>query len=219
MTAARGDIADGFQPGTAQAFGDGVIGAEGCHRQRGDGVGLSAIGDDATGRSVRQRARADRGGGNGRADGKALPRQCPRELPQQRRLAAEQMGAAGDVEKQPMRRIERDQRRETVAPVGDVFQRLAVGRLVGIINRELRTDGAGIGKRQADGKTGADGRLVDGIEQQRVVLFRNDDAREVMLCVAIRQLPPNAVDGQARQPQAEDTSPVLGIGAHHISIP
>ena len=39
------------------------------------------------------------------------------------------MGAAGDVEKQPMRRIERHQRREAVAPVGDVVERLAVGDL------------------------------------------------------------------------------------------
>ena len=40
----------------------------------------------------------------------------------QRGLAAEQMGAAGDIQEQTMRRIERHQRREAVAPVGDVAQ-------------------------------------------------------------------------------------------------
>ena len=45
----------------------------------------------------------------------------------QRRLAAEQMRAAGDVEHQPVRRIEPDQRRVAVAPVGDRFEQRAVG--------------------------------------------------------------------------------------------
>ena len=57
---------------------------------------------------------------------------APHSSLQQRGLAAEQMGAAGDVEKQAMRRIERHQRREAVAPVGDVVERLGVGRLVGV---------------------------------------------------------------------------------------
>ena len=73
---------------------------------------------------ARQGARADRGAGDRGADGKAPPRQRAAYDPQQRGLAAEQMGAAGDVEEQPMRRIERHQRREAVAPVGDVVQRL-----------------------------------------------------------------------------------------------
>ena len=41
------------------------------------------------------------------------------EVAAQRLLAAEQMRAAGDVEQQPVRRIEADQRRVAVAPVGD----------------------------------------------------------------------------------------------------
>ena len=99
---------------------------------------------------ARQGAGADRGGGDRGADGKTLPRQRAAHDLQQRGLAAEQMGAAGDVEKQPMRRIERHQRREAVAPVGDVVQRLAVGGLVGVEHRQFGTDRAGIGERQAD---------------------------------------------------------------------
>ena len=49
-----------------------------------------------------------------------------------RGLAAEQMGAAGDVEKQAMRGIQRHQRREAVAPVGDGIQRPGIGGFIGI---------------------------------------------------------------------------------------
>ena len=89
---------------------------------------------------------------------------APHERAQQGRLAAEQMGAAGDVEKQPMRRIERHQRREAVAPVGDVVQRLAVGGLVGVVHRQFRTHRPRIGERQADDEPGARGDIVDGVE-------------------------------------------------------
>ena len=105
-----------------------------------------------------------------------MSRQCAGERAQQRGLAAEQMGAAGDVEKESMRRIECDQRRKTVAPVGDVFQRLAVGGFVGVIHREFGTDGAGIGKRQADVQPEARGRIVQRIDLQRIVLFGDNDA-------------------------------------------
>ena len=68
----------------------------------------------------------------------------------QRCFAAEQMGAAGDVEKQTMRRIERDQRREAVAPVGDVVQCLEIGGRIGVEHLHMRADRARIGQRQAD---------------------------------------------------------------------
>jgi len=60
-----------------------------------------------------------------------------------------------------VRRIERHQRREAVAPVGDVIQRVGVGSLVGIEHPQLRTDGAGIGERQADIETEPGGRIVE----------------------------------------------------------
>ncbi len=96
---------------------------------------------------------------------------------QHRGLAAKQMGAAGDIQKQAMRRIERDQRRETVAPVGDVAERPGVGRLIGVEHCQMRTDGAGIGERQADGKAVMRGSIVERIDLKRVVLPGNDDAR------------------------------------------
>ncbi len=53
----------------------------------------------------------------------------------QRGFAAEQMGATGDVEEQAMRGIECHQRREAVAPTGDIIQRLGVSHFVGIEHR------------------------------------------------------------------------------------
>ena len=129
---ARGHIADGFQPGAAQAAGDGLIGAEREHRQRFDRLGLAAIRHDAAGDMTRHGARADRCARNRGTDGKTLPRQRAAHHLHQRGLAAEQMGAAGNVEKQAMRGIQRHQRREAVAPGGDVAQRLGVGRRIGI---------------------------------------------------------------------------------------
>ena len=109
-----------------------------------------------------------------------------------------------------MRRIERHQRREAVAPVGDVVERLAIGGLVGVEHRQFRTDRAGIGERQTDRKAGTRGHLVERVDHQRVVLLGDDDVgRFIQLFVAIPDLPLDAIDGQARQPQAEDTSTVL----------
>ena len=109
-----------------------------------------------------------------------MSRQCAGERAQQRRLAAEQMGTAGDVEEQPVGRIERHQRREPVAPVGDIFQRLAIGGLVGIEHRQFRTHRAGIGQRQADVEVEPRRRIVDGINHERIVLLGDNDAWRIV---------------------------------------
>jgi len=119
------------------------------------------------------------------------------------------VGAAGDVEIEPMRRIERHQRREAVAPVGDVVERLAVGDFIGVEHRQFRADRAGIGERQADREAGAHRQIVERVNQQRVVLLDDNDAWSIIQRVAAaRKLALDAVDGQAWQPQAEDTPPV-----------
>ena len=107
-----------------------------------------------------QRTGADRGRGNRGADGKAAAAQRTDHDLQQHALAAEQMGAAGDVEEQTVGRIERYQWREAVAPVGDVIERLAVGDFIGVEHRQFGADRAGIGERQADREAGADGKIV-----------------------------------------------------------
>ena len=59
------------------------------------------------------------------------------------------MRAAGDVEQQPVRRIEADQRRVAVAPVGDRFEQAPVGLRIGIRDGELRIHRARVGERHA----------------------------------------------------------------------
>ncbi|GCC48831.1 hypothetical protein chiPu_0033187 [Chiloscyllium punctatum] len=99
---------------------------------------------------------------------------------QQRALAAEQVRAAGDVEEQAIGRIERDQRREAVAPVGDVVQHLQIGCGIGVVDRELRADRARIGQRQSDRQPGPHCGLVDGMQQDRVVIFCDHNAGEIV---------------------------------------
>ena len=65
------------------------------------------------------------------AHGKALVGDLLRTMRQHRRFAAEQMRRAGDVQQQAVRRIQRHQRREAVAPVGDVFQQRGIGFFIG----------------------------------------------------------------------------------------
>ena len=110
-----------------------------------------------------------------------------------------------------MRRIERHQRREAVAPVGDVFERLAVGDFIGVEHRQFGADRAGIGERQADREAGVYGQLIKRINQNGVVLLGDDDAGGfiIQLFVVVPHLALDAVDGQAWQPQAEDTPTVL----------
>jgi hypothetical protein len=107
-----------------------------------------------------------------------------------------------------MRGIERHQRREAIAPFGNGIQRVGVGGLIGIEDLQLRTDGAGIGERQADIKAETRCRIVEGKNLQRVVLLGNDDAWISQRGVVPTKLALDTVDGQARQPQAEDTPPV-----------
>ena len=134
MPRAGSHIADGFQTGTAQARDHGGIGAERGYRQRPDRIGLLAFANDAAMDMTGQRPRAHGGAGDGGTDRKTLRGQHVAHQPHHRGLAAEQMHAAGDVEKQAVRRIERHQRGKAVAPFGDGIQRVSVGGFVGIVH-------------------------------------------------------------------------------------
>jgi hypothetical protein len=83
----------------------------------------------------------------------------------------------------------------------------------------MRTDGAGIGQGQADLKAEFGGGIIQRKNLQRVVLPGDDDAGFIVNWRAARELAFDTVDGQARQPQAEEPPPVLRTGTHHISIP
>src|SRR5690606_3351732 len=60
-------------------------------------------------------------------------------------LAAEEMGAAGYVEKQAVRPVDGDERRVAVAPVRQVFQHATVGLRIGLDDIDARMHGTRIG--------------------------------------------------------------------------
>jgi hypothetical protein len=77
----------------------------------------------------------------------------------------------------------------------------------------VRTDGAGIGERQADVKPKTRGGIIQRGNLQRIVLPGDNDTWIVVGIfsrrgVAARELAFDVVDGQAWQPQAEDTPSV-----------
>jgi hypothetical protein len=148
------------------------------------------------------------------------------DQPQHRGFTAEQMHATGDVEINSVWPIQRHQRREAVAPVGDVIKHLGVGRWIGVIDLQIRADGAGICERQADVEAEPRRGVVERMDLERVGLLDDDDAglavlvwRVVVTRTVAPELALDAVDGQARQPETENPPLALRKGTHHISIP
>ena len=69
-------------------------------------------------------------------------------------------------------------------------------------------------------QTEALGRLVQRMDHQRVAVLGNDDAGLIVFMQSdVAKEPLDPVDGQSRQPQAEDTPTIQRTGTHHISIP
>jgi hypothetical protein len=116
----------------------------------------------------------------------ALHGEAAEAIGQKRRLAApalrrfpcgKEMSAAGYVEKQTERRIERDQRRIAVAPIGDALQECAVGRLVSLGDDEIGMAAAGVCEAHAHRNATAFGNAVRGDDAERALDLRNDRER------------------------------------------
>ena len=82
----------------------------------------------------------------------------------ERRLAAEQMAAAGDVEHQAVRRIEGDGRRIALAGGGQPQQQAIVGAGIGLHHVEIRNPRPGIGQRQAGAEAQPRGLAAGGAQ-------------------------------------------------------
>ena len=119
------------------------------------------------------------GVGDGGAGMETLRAKAGEEVAGERGFAAEQMGAAGDVEHQAVGEIEADERRVAVAPVGDVFEKPAVRRSVGGGDGEAGMHGAGIGERHACPQAEALRRIVHGDDPLRALDHLDDDERRV----------------------------------------
>ena len=129
---------------------DDGIESECLHRQGRDDRAGGARRNHGAIAVMSQRPRCHRRARHRPRDGKALPFQVGADTIQHRLFAVEQMRGAGDVEQQPVRRIERDEGREAVAPIGNAFEEFCVRRFVGRHHLQRRQHGARIGERHAD---------------------------------------------------------------------
>ena len=84
-----------------------------------------------------------------------------RDLVHERRLAAEEVGAARDVEQQPVLAVHRAPGREAVAPEGEPLEPLPVRRRVGARCDEVGVQSAGVGKAHAGPQPLSPGLAVD----------------------------------------------------------
>ena len=114
-----------------------------------------------------------------------------------------------------MRRIERDERRIAVAPVGDRLEQRAVGRLVGFLHDEIGMRAARIGEAHAEPDAAPLGERVDRDDAQRALDLGHDGKRLSLRRrggspLRSRSAPPRqprtdeAVGAKPRQAKAQD---------------
>ena len=123
-----------------------------------------------------------RGLGQGGAGGEALPCQALDQRRQQGRLAAEEMGAAGDVEQQAGRpaavagaAVGGDPGGEAAAPGGQGGKRPKVGRRVLLGGLQVGQDRPGVGQGLPRRQAGRGRPVVDRRQQQAAALLAQQD--------------------------------------------
>ena len=166
------------------------------------------------GKARRRPGGAD-GVGDADAHGKAETGDARDEIRDQRRLAAEQMGAAGDVEQHAVGRIERGERRIAPAPVGDPLQQVRIGARVFLDRHQIGMHGARLRQRHRHPQARSLGRRIDGDQFLGIAAPAGDHQRARIR----RPLPRDAVGRQPLQPQAGDPLPRGRNAARHCSTP
>ena len=124
-----------------------------------------------------QRERGLRRIGTGAAQAQLLAAHQSDRLARQCLLAAEQMGAAGNIQHQPVRRIERDHRREAVAEVGQPLETVLLG--LGTVRHRQQPGHARlrVGQRHAGLETERQRILVQRVQPEGAALAGNEDER------------------------------------------
>ena len=195
--------ADGQQPGAAQRqfarFGQ---------RQRGDRQVIDAVGLVAS-----QRQCGIRRGGECRPGGQPQPRQPGDKVIDQRRLAAEQMRAAGDIEHQPMRRHRHHHRGVAIAAIGEPFEQRRIGGRIMRLRQQLGHPRPGIGEPHPRGQPGGECLPVDrGQNDRALVLLRQRQRRFRRFWRRVkprgvgRTLAPQPLAGELRQVQGQNAA-------------
>lgn len=131
--------------------------------------------------------RSAQGLGKTKPCGEAGARKPCRHVGKQRRLAAEEMGYAGDVEPEPVIAV-RIQGRAVAGgrPAGERKKRVFILLGRGGEGEKMRANGAGIGETKTGGKTFADASRIDGGEHKSAILAADKGERPVIRYGLIR---------------------------------
>lgn len=116
------------------------------------------------------------------------------------------MSDAGDVEHQPIAPIERDERREAGAEVGEALEELRFRFRVGLDRNEGGMARPRVGERQAGREAEPRGASVDADETLRVSDLGDDDEGRRNSPKPLTAQASRAVGRQTRQPQGEKAS-------------
>ena len=142
---------------------------------------LVACRQDAGAEETRRRPGSTGRRGEAGADVEALMEEAPQHIVEQPLLAAEQMDAAGHVEKQPVAAVQRHQRGVAVAPVGQAFEQPHVGLRVGLDDIDAGMHGAGVGYAHAGLQLQPLSLRVEGRYALAVPVAVADDERRMRL--------------------------------------
>ena len=136
------------------------------------------------------------------------PAQAAREAKPQLRLAAEQVIAAGDIERQAIGCIRHHDGRHAVAIVGHRIKKRGVSDVIHLLDPEIRNAGARVGQRNAGRKTGTLCLPAERDEAHGALsLFNHDERRLILRAGAFQidsRLPDDPVRRQQREPDRQE---------------
>lgn len=150
----------------------------------------------------------------GSARGKALCCETRDDLIAQRLFTAEEMRAAGDVQKQTIRRIDHNNRRKALAPGSDMIERARIFFWFSFNCGETRLHRARIGERHGELQPKRRRTRIDAGEQEGIGLLRIDGER-----TPVRRAP-GSDQPVRRQTRQNDREPrrVAQMHGHERSI-
>jgi hypothetical protein len=160
-------VADAAQPQAAEQRQRTLRQPQSCEREGGQGPRLSARRDnDTPGAAMMCHGPGCAGGaGDGEARGEAEGGEAALEISEQRRLAAEKMGRAGDVDEEAVSAVRLAPRghdgRVAQGPQGEPAQGHSIGGRVGFVRLQIEHLGAGVGDEVSHAEAALPGGAVE----------------------------------------------------------
>ncbi len=182
------DVADASQA-CSRHVGDGFL-VEAKRRERqivkklDERLVAQGLGRGSHPRKPRQRPGRARIAGGADGDGYSLRGKPRATILDQRRLALEQMGDAGNVEHQPVAAIERGEWGVAGAPIAEARQKLRLFKGVSLDHDERGKARAGVRQRKAEAQAQPRSRCVEADELLRIVDLSDRRKRRTLVNVA-----------------------------------